>query len=215
MTEEEWLKDTQPKKMLGFVRGKYSRRKFLLFSCAGCRRVWDRMTDVRSRHAVETAERVADGLASEEEVEWARDGAALARLPQYIDRSEPLDYRPSWAAYACIGDSAFAVNDLLLANRLLAGRLRQAALNRDIFGNPFRSVSVDPAWLTEDAVSLAQAAYYQRVLPAGEMDLDRLAVQSDALEEAGCDDPIILDHLRGPGPHVRGCWVIDLLLGKV
>src|SRR5262245_41808404 len=63
-------------------------------------------------------------------------------------------------------------------------------------------------------LSISEAAYEERILPAGTLDPDRLAVLSDALEEAGCDNPDILSHLRGPGPHVRGCWVLDLLLEK-
>ena len=63
-------------------------------------------------------------------------------------------------------------------------------------------------------VSLAPAAYDDRTLPAGTLDPDRLAVLADALEEAGCDNDDLLSHVRGPGPHVRGCWVVDLLLGK-
>jgi hypothetical protein len=87
----------------------------------------------------------------------------------------------------------------------------------DIFGNPFHHVSLDPAWLAWNggaAVKLSQAAYEDRLLPSGELDPARLAVLADALEEAGCADANILAHCRGPGPHVRGCWVVDLLLGK-
>jgi hypothetical protein len=61
---------------------------------------------------------------------------------------------------------------------------------------------------------LAQAAYEDRHLPAGTLDDTRLLILADALEEAGCSDAAILGHLRGPGPHVRGCWVLDLILGK-
>jgi hypothetical protein len=85
---------------------------------------------------------------------------------------------------------------------------------RDIFGNPFRPVALDPAWRTPTVAGLATAAYEERTLPAGTLDPDRLAVLADALEETGCDNTDILSHLRGPGPHVRGCWVVDLLLGK-
>jgi hypothetical protein len=67
---------------------------------------------------------------------------------------------------------------------------------------------------TPQAVALAQAAYDERVLPAGTLDTARLAVLADALEDAGCADADLLGHLRGPGPHVRGCWAVDLLLGK-
>jgi hypothetical protein len=93
----------------------------------------------------------------------------------------------------------------------------QCGLLRDVVGNPFRPAAVNPAWLSWNGGAvrrLAQAAYVERNLPAGELDPARLAVLADALEEAGCADPEILAHLRGPGPHVRGCWVIDLLLGK-
>jgi hypothetical protein len=63
-------------------------------------------------------------------------------------------------------------------------------------------------------VRLAQAAYDERHMPEGTLDNVWLAVLADALEEAGCSDAEILNHLRRPGPHVRGCWVIDLCLGK-
>ncbi|MBI1913499.1 MAG: hypothetical protein HYS12_01905 [Planctomycetes bacterium] len=83
-----------------------------------------------------------------------------------------------------------------------------------MFGNPFRPVALDLTWQTSTVVSLAQAAYEECILPAGTLDPDRLAVLADALEDAGCDNAEILDHLRGPGPHVRGCWPLDLLPGK-
>jgi hypothetical protein len=91
---------------------------------------------------------------------------------------------------------------------------RQAELVRCIFGNPFRPASVSPAWRTPQAVALAQAASDQREMPSGTLDLARLAVLADALEDAGCADAGLLGHLRGAGPHVRGCWAVDLLLGK-
>ena len=90
----------------------------------------------------------------------------------------------------------------------------QAALLRDVLGNPFRPVSLDPTWLTPTVVGLAQAAYDERILPAGTLDADRLAILADALEDASCTDTAILSHLRGTGPHVRGCWVVDCLLKK-
>jgi hypothetical protein len=89
-----------------------------------------------------------------------------------------------------------------------------ADLLRCIFGNPFRPVTVSPAWREPQVLALAQAAYDQRELPAGTLEATRLAVLADALEEAGCTDQSIITHLRGPRPHVRGCWAVDLLLGK-
>jgi hypothetical protein len=89
-------------------------------------------------------------------------------------------------------------------------RPKQLHLFRDVFGNPFRPVSVNTRWLAwNDGVvlKLAQGIYEDRAF-------DRLPFLADALEEAGCDNADILAHCRQPGPHVRGCWVIDLLLGK-
>jgi hypothetical protein len=94
---------------------------------------------------------------------------------------------------------------------------RRAALNseaeahnqlvRDIFGNPFRPVTFDPTWRTTTAVQLTQGIYDSR-------DFSTMPILADALQDAGCDNADILDHCRRPGPHVRGCWVVDLVLGK-
>jgi hypothetical protein len=94
----------------------------------------------------------------------------------------------------------------------------QAGLIRDLFGNPFRPAPVvDPAWLAWQGGAvpqLARAAYEGRRLPEGTLEPARLAVLADALEDAGCTAPDMLGHLRGPGPHFRGCWAVDLLLGR-
>jgi hypothetical protein len=94
----------------------------------------------------------------------------------------------------------------------------QASILRDLFGPlPFRPVPIDPAWLTRKDGTvrrLAEATYSERSLPAGHLDAARLGVLADALEDAGCSDADILNHCRAPGVHVRGCWVIDLVLGK-
>ena len=81
-------------------------------------------------------------------------------------------------------------------------------------GLPPRPVPLDPSWRTADVLSLAQAAYDNRALPAGTLEPARLALLADALEDAGCTDAEILGHLRGPGPHVRGCWAVDLVGGR-
>jgi hypothetical protein len=80
-------------------------------------------------------------------------------------------------------------------------------LLREVLGNPFRPVTVDPAWLTPTVVALAAGIYADRAF-------DRLPILADALQDAGCDLADIHAHCRGPGPHVRGCWVVDLVLGK-
>ena len=77
---------------------------------------------------------------------------------------------------------------------------------RDIFGNPFCPAALDRVWLTTDVIALARGIYAERAF-------DRMPILADALQDAGCDNAEVLDHCRGPGPHVRGCWVVDLLLG--
>ncbi|HEY1192447.1 MAG TPA: hypothetical protein VGE74_32790 [Gemmata sp.] len=88
-----------------------------------------------------------------------------------------------------------------------AEELAQTELLRDIFGNPFRPVTFLPEWRTGTAVALALQVYESR-------DFSAMPILADALQDAGCDSADILDHCRGPGPHVRGCWVVDLVLGK-
>ena len=83
----------------------------------------------------------------------------------------------------------------------------QVTLIRDIFGNPFSWPAVDSVWFTSTAVALARQMYESR-------DFSAMPILADALQDAGCDNPDILDHCRGPGPHVRGCFVVDLVLKK-
>ncbi|WP_246523664.1 hypothetical protein [Gemmata palustris] len=88
-----------------------------------------------------------------------------------------------------------------------AEKAYRLTLLRDIFGNPFRPVTFSPSWRTSTAVALAAQMYESR-------DFSAMPILADALQDAGCDSADVLDHCRGPGPHVRGCWVGDLVLGK-
>jgi hypothetical protein len=94
----------------------------------------------------------------------------------------------------------------------------QSGLLRDIFGNPFaRRVRLEPAWFAWQGgivPRLARFAYQERDLPEGALGLGRLGALSDVLEEAGCTEADLLGHLRSPGPHFRGCWALDFVLGK-
>jgi hypothetical protein len=85
-------------------------------------------------------------------------------------------------------------------------RPEQGKIIRDVIGNPFRPITFSPSWRTDTAVSLARMMYESR-------DFSAMPILADALQDTGCDSAEILDHCRGPGPHVRGCWVVDLLLG--
>ncbi|HKB40624.1 MAG TPA: hypothetical protein VKD72_29630 [Gemmataceae bacterium] len=229
MTEAEWLTCTEPKPMLEFLGDRASDRKFRLFGCACCRRLWDLLPSDLNRQAVQAIEEHPDTVSGElypegvdshpvlgealvasssREYEWGRDRAYWA--VKFLGRSF-YKLTPLRGAVVVALQAAAVKGEGGTRAEAAAG---QAALLRDIIGNPFRPVALDPAWRTPTVLALAQAAYDDRLLPAGTFDLDRLAVLSDALEDAGCDSADILSHLRGPGPHVRGCWVLDLLLGK-
>jgi hypothetical protein len=89
-------------------------------------------------------------------------------------------------------------------------RAMQCEMLRDLFGHPYDAVVLEPDWLTwndSTAANLAQAIYCSR-------DFDRMPILADALEDSGCTDTAILEHCRRPGLHVRGCWLVDLLVGR-
>ena len=225
MTEQDWPNRDNPKQLIKLMADRGGgERKFLLFAAACCRRVWGHL-DERSRRAVEVLESHADG----DEV----DLATARKLIEEALRSPSAGYGPFapraalqrgkphvraqeasvWAArLPAIQVSTNGVNG---DQKTFEGERRaQCELFRDIFGNPFRPISLDPAWLTPNVVALAQAIYGERDLPSGQFDRTRLAVLTDALLDAGCDNADVLAHCRSEGPHVRGCWVIDLILGK-
>lgn len=220
MTEQEWLACEDPLDMLREPpASQATERKLRLFACACCRRVWDHFSPT-NRENVELAERYADGCASASELEDREVSPRLCRdvddpepEPDFADRGIPFwcDYA-AWKVTEALGTCW--VDDVCDTTRRIAGRrsgvweeITQATLLRDVLGNPFRSVALDSAWLTTTVTALAQAIYDDR-------DFDRMPILADALEDAGCTSQAILAHCRGPGLHVRGCWVVDLLLGK-
>jgi hypothetical protein len=229
MTEAEWLIASDSLELLSLMEssGRSSERKTRLFVAAVCRRIWDLLEDGRSRGAVEVAERFADGLACGGELEAAH-AAAGARNRELV-AWEPLEEAASVAVDACCPAAALVAYKAAMNARQARSTAElsdfneelwrgeeeaQCALLRCLVGNPFRPVALDRACLTPTITSLAQAAYEERGLPSGELDPARLAVLADALEDAGYFEPALLGHLRSPDPHVRGCWALDLLLGK-
>ena len=225
MTEQEWLECNGP--MLDFLRGKASDRKLRLFACACCRRVWNCLWSGRvGQEAILTAERFADGLATVEEL----DASRLLVLGQLeLHPGEPVFDPSYWACESDIQESAeksagYAANrstisvDESLDNydaRWEEQRVEesnvQASFLHDLFGPMlFNSMTLDPVWLAwHDGTipSIAHTIYEER-------RFQDLPILADALEEAGCTNADILYHCRQPEEHVRGCWVVDLLLGK-
>lgn len=101
----------------------------------------------------------------------------------------------------------FRAFDLPLYANTDAWRVRQVDALRDALGNPFAPVEWHDRWRTETVVALARGIHFDAAF-------DRLPILADALEEAGCDSPEVLAHCPGPGPHARGCWVVDAARGK-
>jgi hypothetical protein len=208
MTEAEWLAGTDPTPMLAYLRGKADDRRLRLFAVACCRRIWHLLADERSRRAVEVAERYADRWASDGQLRAASGEAAAVGI------GFGTQFSPANAAhFAALAGQVFADRCGMYAATAVADPAEpaaQASLLRCLWGNPFLRVAVAPSllsWNEGAVVHLAQGIYEDRAF-------DRLPFLADALEEAGCHDAAMLDHCRQRGPQVRGCWVVDLLLGK-
>jgi hypothetical protein len=248
MTETEWLETHRIGDMLKFVCDRpsppqqpwYDRllqrpppapppprttdRKLRLFACACCRWIWNRITEDWGRHAVEIAERHADGLATAEELNAAHEAARQAferDLP--VLQTGPGSYpqgameaachcahpdvrtcaeRVSYLSAAATGMACEDVWDFLIAYNYQQGILR------DLVGNPFRPApAVEAEWLSGAVSKLAVSIYEAH-------SFDRLPLLADALEDAGCGDVELLSHFREKGPHVRGCQALDRVLGR-
>jgi hypothetical protein len=230
MTEAEWLSSNDPLEMAASLTELASERKLRLFSCHCCRHIW-RLLDESHRRLLQVAEMYADGGASVGELRSASEVAAQAR-DDYVNiprddfdivvafAQDAVDMAASEDKRTCCEESCNQVRATISRETLDGedlGAAKQAncelqiSLLRDIFGNPFRPTTLAAANRTATVVSLARAAYDERQLPGGDLDTHRLAVLADALEEAGAGGELVA-HLRGPGPHVRGCHVVDLCL---
>ena len=232
MTEEDWISLADPQPMLAFLRGRASDRKLRLFAVACCRRMSEDLPGPHFHDALAWAERFADGEISGEKlfnpwdlvshpeklpgqcqraigqaVNWT---ARMAQQPyESWTRDEPFDLL-LWAERvsrflidAAQGDDRVRTSYALRA----AERSAQADLLRDFFENPFQPEAIDPRWLTSNVVDLSRMIYGERLF-------ERLPVLADALMDAGCDSDALIQHCRSEVPHARGCWVVDLLLGK-
>jgi hypothetical protein len=205
--QDEWERGTSASKLLDVLdRSKKRRpslRKCRLFAVACLALRLDTHKYPWARWALEFTERLAD---------------------EPVPEGEHLMIRAELLAACVVSPDSMFVSDLLnmhLEERgrtptrttaLLAAVVHEPQLAvarlRDIVGNPFRPVALEPAWLTADVVALARGIYDERAF-------DRMPILADALQDSGCANEDVLNHCRDPNQtHVRGCWVVDLLLGK-
>ena len=219
MTEAEWLACRDLKKMIRKVDPHRFDRKLRLFAVACCRRVGHLLRDDEAKHFLGLVEEVADGADGPESLRQLSDEITIYTFAERaVTNAAALDCA-SWQAAAdsyrraaqdAEAAAGYAVEGTAGREEYeTRGRERavQFDILRDIFGNPFRPVALAPSWLTSTVLALAEGIYAERAF-------DRLPILADALMDAGCDNDDVLNHCRSSGPHVRGCWVVDLLTGR-
>jgi hypothetical protein len=202
-----WRTDDNPARLWELVQDRATERKWRLYACACLRLAWGHLPHPDSRRAVEAAELYADGLITRTQKMPLHQRATIASH-RYSRDPDPVLAAVQAAVYAL--DVEMRHYKFATLTRVAAdpdARRAQADLFRDIFENPFHPPVVRREWLTDTVTGVAAGIYADRAF-------DRLPILADALEEAGCDDPDVLAHCRGGGPHARGCWVVDRVLGK-
>lgn len=241
MTELQWMTATTPAAMLRHLGARASARKLQLLGVACCKTIRPHFDDERMEQILNIVERHAEGETSHEEWQWGVRMAQELAVP--IDPDAPdFSASPGRAIRtALVGlvstpvitgvERALEWVVACAARTAVPGLARtaeqhirhaQAFLVREIFGNPFIERTVVPAWMTTGgstifAGQLVKVSETAKALADGveaDQAYERLPILADAMEEAGCTDPEFLAHLREPGHHVRGCWALDLVLGK-
>jgi hypothetical protein len=242
MTEDEWITTENLESMLRFLNDRISERKFRLTECAFNRRFWHLLKDERSRLAVVLTEQYADRLCTREEYKRALalgekafneirvsyegrfvggsyygggvSAAQHAAMPGY-DMPDYWAGSPDPERFRTLTNSTWIATaahslDPPRENRIQDEQRAQTHVLRELFGNPFRPVVVDPVCLTwnNGAVVAVATAVYE------DQDYTLLPILLDALDDSGGEDAALLEHLRRPNDHVRGCWAIDAILGK-
>lgn len=215
MTEEKWFVCEDPGELLAFYRGKVTHRKARLYGIACCRVTWSWMVEPQVRRAIDLSEAFSDDMSVQDELDMA-----VQQVTENHERVATGD-TGGWALWhrlaAVLNATGNPPRAKLVPHHLAISAIESGIDNpllglatqfvRDIFGNPFRPVAVDAYWRSSAVTALAKSIYE-------EQRFDRLPILADALEDAGCENENILNHCRCDGPHVRGCWVVDLILGK-
>jgi hypothetical protein len=194
-------------------------RQVGLFLVACCRQVQHQIPAPDLPQILAAAERYSEGL-----IKPATMARRLSRFPEF---KYPMG-GSVWTALWCLLNRRYDYHPGRIVHALTfeerRGKRRGKAeaiaktaegwlcdLLRDVVGNPFRPRPAhDPAWLAVNGGivrRLATNAYEDRTF-------SEFPILADALEDAGCADAALLEHLHGPGPHVRGCWALDVVLGK-
>lgn len=210
MTEHDWLTSTDLLPMLEYLHGRVdvSDRQMRLLLAGGARLIWDAMTDPLMRRAVTLAEQHADGHVTDDELQTVKGSLFKAYCEWGLHAGERWHFhfgRAIIATYKRFGD--FDMTAWMFAVSKRADDYTNVL--RDIFGNPFRPTTISQEclrWNDETVPRVARRIYEER-------RFEDLPILADAIEESGCSEVEILRHCRQPGVHVRGCWVLDRILG--
>jgi hypothetical protein len=229
MTDQEWDSANDPFAMIRFIaefeRSDWVGRKLRLFAAACCRLVWDRLLDWRSREAVELAEKVVAHSIPSARFARARKAADEPWAPWEYMWTERQSYTVYWrprpsiefteeafasarAASASVDETGpirAATETIRVLDRLIAPELASGML-RELIGNPYRRPSAW-SWYSTDVRDLARAIESDRAF-------HRMPVLGDALMDAGFEDEEAIRHCQSSGPHLLGCWVLDLAMSR-
>jgi len=222
LTEDLWLTSASPNTLLHYLRPwTRHRRKLQLYVCGWYRHCWPLLNEP-CRQLVEVCERANSGFASQAQVtaakravkvraqkEWAESGPnGLAEVGPGLLRQLRLEHLPGLERMPPVITYFDGTDEQRRRNEEEHAALTkvQLALLREVLGNPFRRSAFENTWRTSKIVALSQWIY-------ANFAFDCLSVLADVLEDAGCVDKQLLDHCRGPGLHVRGCWALDFALG--
>lgn len=237
MTEAGWLAEPNFVRLVQYVEPRASARRLRLLAAAFCRAGSSILINPELVAAVDTIENYADGVVNAAELEKARAHArvvAVQAYENYVRWSEGavreganpmVEHQVAWAvAFAATtplpvaavgtrmgeasgqpGPDAGLLAEAVAPPEFLA-QLRAVVV--DLFGNPFQPVPADPTWRREETLALANKMYETR-------DFSSMPALGDALQKLGCTNEAVLAHCRDTSrPHFRGCWVLDLVLGK-
>lgn len=220
MTEFEWINCARPDELYleQFTTTPRPMRKLRLYACGCCRQIWEFLTDPRSVAAVEVAERYADNLASEADLDTAGEAASDACDEIEARNPNSIEFAAANAAHlsiqapsdvsqpvAWVMTHAYGYNDY--AEALNTNLRTLTDLFRDVFENPYRPSRPQNSWWTPEVKHLASTIYEQQAW-------SRMPELANALENAACQDREILNHCREEKTHTKGCWLLDIILEK-
>ncbi len=214
MTEKEWKEAKQPLLLVDSIPNEAQSIRRKRLAICGISRVCYWSASIRCSDWIDFVEKYAEGLISDNESIRLQMNDRIGSRAYNSSRLRSLLYIATLRKFQLR-------NALTILKQESTQSNRASDVLRDIFGNPFRPVAFDPRWRTDTAVGIAQQMYDAR-------DFNAMPILADALQDAGCEHADILNHCRnnqefGPvggvssGPnatHVRGCWVVDLVLGK-